>query len=214
MREWMWHHCWAGSSGWEPEKKKTLVALEPELKSHWQKTRPSSHGDLSHDAARAVYLYFCCCAVSPPGLFGQCLCSLIFVDVHRLLFWTWSLLYLGPLAGINSSLGLQPVAAEPSGWTQAQNVKWGDDAPTVNAWWDWFSPQIFCNVWENRVTIKLVGHCFPVVAMMSCTSTNNTFNLERFTCSPSSDETNEHTLNFHKKTEQAGRQPAGWPELV
>lgn len=105
MREWMWHH-WAGSSRWEPKKKKkTSIALEPKLKSHWQKTRPSSHSDLSHAAARAVYLYFCCWTVSPPGLFAECLCSLIFVDVHWLLFWTWSLLYLGLLACINLSLG-------------------------------------------------------------------------------------------------------------
>lgn len=94
MREWMWHRCWAHRSGWEP---KSLLYWNQSWKLIEKKTRPSSHGDLSHAVAHAVYLYSSCWTVSPSGLYAECLCFLIFVDVRWLLFWTWSQLYLGLL---------------------------------------------------------------------------------------------------------------------
>lgn len=64
MKKWMWHCCSAIGLGGNSKVCCTGVGAWLS-KTHWQKTRPSSHGDLSHAAARVVYLYFSCRTVSP-----------------------------------------------------------------------------------------------------------------------------------------------------
>lgn len=50
-------------SGWEPKSLSYRSQSRAYETTHWQKTRPSSQGDLSH--ASIVYLYFSCRSTSP-----------------------------------------------------------------------------------------------------------------------------------------------------
>lgn len=64
MKKLMWHCC--SSVGLGGNLRVCCAGVRARIsKTHWQKTRPSSHSDLSHAVASIVYVNLCCRIISP-----------------------------------------------------------------------------------------------------------------------------------------------------